>query len=144
MISESISKLPLSTISKSYNPLKYVQTFRISIFHSANGLIMYQSIVEAETRLTPSLELSSHVSRSNVEKCIRIAAKKQVPRRSSKFPEFGGARTSSRVGWRGENRWSGEHRMNQANDRIICRRLTRVSRHIPFFYFDTERRNSNE
>lgn len=31
-------------------------------------------------------------SRSNVEKCIRIAAKKQVPRfLSTKFPEFGGA-----------------------------------------------------
>lgn len=36
---------------------------------------------------------------SNVEKCIRIAAKKQVPRFLWKlsFPEFGGARTYSRT-----------------------------------------------
>lgn len=37
-----------------------------------------------------------------------------------------------------ENRWSAERRMNRANetnDRVICRRLTRVARHIFFFCF---------
>lgn len=72
-------------------------------------------------------------SRSNVEKCIRIAAKKQVPR--FLWANFSRVwRTSSRVGSRRENRWSAERRMNRANDRVIYRRLTRVSRHISFFF----------
>lgn len=42
-------KLRFQPFPRVTNPLKYVQTFRISIFHSVNGLITYQSIVEAGT-----------------------------------------------------------------------------------------------